>query len=117
MSGNLISGKRGEDMATDYLIAKGYEIIARNYRYKRSEIDIITKKEKVLIFVEVKFRSGNFYGDPEMAVDSKKEAQVLNAADNYIFENNWDGPVRFDVISILKNSSNSLIEHFEDAFG
>jgi putative endonuclease len=113
MSKNLISGKRGEDMAVDYLACKGYEIIERNYRYKRSEIDIITKTGKTLVFVEVKFRSGNFYGNPEQAVDWKKEEQILNAADNYIFENNWNGPVRFDVISVLKNN---LIEHFEDVF-
>jgi putative endonuclease len=114
MSKNLISGKKGEDMAAEYLEAKGYEIVERNYRYKRSEIDIITKKEKTLVFVEVKFRSGSYFGTPEMAVDSKKEEQVLNAAENYIFENDWNGPVRFDVVSILRNNS---IEHFEDAFG
>jgi putative endonuclease len=114
MSKNLISGKKGEDIAAGYLEGNGYEILERNYRYRRSEIDIITKKEKTLIFVEVKFRSGDFFGTPEMAVDSKKETQVLNAADNYIFENDWNGPIRFDIISVLKNNS---IEHFEDAFG
>jgi putative endonuclease len=114
MSKNLISGKKGEDMAAEYLAEKGYEIVERNYRYKRSEIDLIAKKEKTLVFVEVKFRTGNYFGTPEMAVDSKKEEQVLNAADNYLFENDWNGPVRFDVISILQNNS---IDHFEDAFG
>jgi putative endonuclease len=114
MSHNLISGKKGEDIASDYLVAKGYEIVIRNYRYKRSEIDIISKSGETLVFVEVKFRSGDFYGNPEQAVGSKKEEQVLNAADNYIFENNWNGPVRFDVISVINNIS---IEHFEDVFG
>jgi putative endonuclease len=114
MAEHNLSGQKAEEKAAVFLQGKGYEILARNYRYKRSEIDIIARKENLMVFVEVKYRRGNSYGDPEASVDEKKEAQVLSGAENYIFENDWNGEIRFDVVSILSDYS---IEHFEDAFG
>jgi putative endonuclease len=114
MSRNIIAGREGEEQAALYFEKMGYEIIARNYRYKRAEIDLIIKKENLLVFVEVKLRSTVIFGLPEDAVDEKKEEMVLSAADNYIYENDWKGEIRFDVISII---SKKEIKHFEDAFG
>ena len=72
MSDKIKKGKEGEDMAARFLIEKGFEIVERNYRYKRSEIDLIVKKDKWLVFVEVKLRSSDLYGYPEDFVDYKR---------------------------------------------
>jgi putative endonuclease len=114
MAEHNVRGQKAEEKAALFLREKGYQILEKNYRYKRSEIDIIARKENTLVFVEVKYRSKNSYGDPEASVDEKKEIQVLSGAENYIFDKDWNGEIRFDIISIL---SDSAIEHFEDAFG
>ena len=114
MAEHNVSGQEAEEKAALFLQKKDYEILEKNYRYKKSEIDIIARKEHTLIFVEVKYRSKNSYGDPETSVDEKKETQVLIGAENYIFEKDWHGEIRFDIISILGEHA---IEHFEDAFG
>ncbi len=108
-------GKEGEKLAADYLIKNGFEVIKRNYRYRRFEIDIIAKKGDTLVFVEVKTRSANYFGEPEEAVADKQAAQIMEAAENFILETDWEGDIRFDIISILKRRENQ-ITHFEDAF-
>lgn len=115
MNMNQVSGQKGEDLATQFLEKQGYRIIARNFRYRRAEIDIIAQKEKLLIFVEVKARSSHTFGYPEDFVDEKKAELIISAADYYIDTINWDGNIRFDIVSImLKPQVN--IRHFEDAF-
>ena len=109
-----ISGRQGEDQAEEYLKGKGYEIIERNYRYKRAEIDLIAVYGNTLVFVEVKARSNNRFGFPEEAVNSKKQRNIMEAADQYIHEKNWLHPIRFDIIAILNKTE---LRHFEDAFG
>lgn len=110
-------GQKGEELATEFLINNGYEILAKNWRYSRAEIDIIAKKLDVLIFVEVKARSYDFYGQPEDFVTSKKQQLMSTAASAYMHKNDHDWEIRFDVISILFNSQSSYkITHFEDAF-
>lgn len=109
------TGKEGEQQAGDYLQSKGYEILVRNYRFKHAEIDLIVKKGSFIVFVEVKTRSYSFYGEPEAFVDSKKAATVIFAAENYTYENKYEGNIRFDIVSV-KMGSNPEIVHFEDAF-
>lgn len=112
-----LTGKDGEKLASRYLEGKGYEILEKNFRYKRGEIDLVAKKEGLLIFIEVKTRSGTGFGYPEEAVDEKKEEMVMDTADQYVYDKNWNGPIRFDIISILlKPSSEPEIMHFKDAF-
>ena len=108
-------GKEGEKLAANYLMKKGFEVIERNYRYRRFEIDIIAKKEKTLVFVEVKTRSANYFGEPEEAVGEKQSSQIIEAAENFILEIDWKGDIRFDIISVLKRGE-IQITHFEDAF-
>ena len=105
-------GKKGENLAEEFLQQKGYAIVARNYRYKRSEIDLIVQKENWLVFVEVKMRSSEAYGFPEESVHDAKRKKMLEGAAQYLAETNWQGNVRYDIIAIHKNE----IEHFEDAF-
>lgn len=116
MSDKIKKGKEGEEMATQFLIEKGYEIIVRNYRHKRSEIDLIVKKNNWLIFVEVKLRSSDLYGYPEDFVDYKKAKNIMEGAEQYTFENNWHGNVRYDIVSIRIQKDKTEIIQIEDAF-
>lgn len=109
-------GTEGERAAADYLIAKGFEILQRNYRHKRSEIDLIVKRDNWLIFVEVKLRSSARFGHPEEFVDRKKEKKVLEGAAHYLQESNWSGNVRYDIVAISLNHRGTEILHIEDAF-
>ena len=115
MSKNKELGIEGEQLAKDYLKENGWLIREMNYRYRRSEIDVIASKNGLLIFVEVKARSNIAYGLPEQFVDEKKADHIMKAADHYIREKDWKGNIRFDIISIIKNKHMEL-EHIEDAF-
>lgn len=115
MSKKAELGAEGELLAAEYLQSIGYEIQHQNYRYKLAEIDIIAKHDQLLIFVEVKTRTKTNFGFPEEAVDDKKAAKVGEGAEHYTFENNWDGDIRFDIISIVVGETTE-IEHFKDAF-
>ena len=107
-------GKQGEDQATDFLENRGFTVMARNYRYKHAEIDLIVQKDNWLIFVEVKTRSSDAFGEPETFVDYKKGRKIMEAAEEYIHTNDWHGHIRFDIISV-KLGSDPEIRHFEDA--
>lgn len=115
MNDKAKTGKEGEQQAADYLQGKGYEILVRNYRFKHAEIDLIVQKGSFIVFVEVKTRSYSFFGEPEAFVDSKKASTVLRAAENYTYENKYEGNIRFDIVSV-KMGANPEIVHFEDAF-
>jgi len=115
MSKNNELGLEGEQLAADYLLSKGFKILEMNYRYKRSEIDIICSKGDLLVFVEVKVRTNTNYGLPEDFVDEPKSVRIVQGADQYIEENDWTGQIRFDIISIIKKDKAEL-KHFEDAF-
>lgn len=109
-------GKKGEDLASKFLEENDYQIKIRNYRFKKSEIDIICEKEGLLIFIEVKTRSSNAFGYPEEFVSTTQQKAIIRAAEVYIEENKWTGDIRFDVIAIILSSENPEIEHFKDAF-
>lgn len=110
-------GKEGEKLAAAYLENAGYEVLEYNYRYKRGEIDLVVKKDNLLVFVEVKSRSSSDFGNPEDAVSINKAEMVITTAENYIIEKKWDGPIRFDIISIhTQKYLPPAIHHFEDAF-
>jgi putative endonuclease len=116
MTDKIKKGTDGEALAASYLQGKGFEILERNYRYKHSEIDLIAKKDNWLIFVEVKTRTSVTFGYPEEFVDERKERKILEGAENYIFEKDWKGNVRYDIIAILYSKDNPDILHLEDAF-
>ncbi|MFN8283924.1 MAG: YraN family protein [Chitinophagales bacterium] len=106
-------GKKGENLAKEYLLNKQYLILHENWRYKRSEIDLIAQDGKIIVFVEVKSRKTNHFGHPEAFVTKHKIKKMQEAAAAYIEQFNWQGELRFDVISIENNKD---ITHFEDAF-
>lgn len=107
-------GKKGEQLAAEFLIKKGFEIVVRNYRYKHAEIDLIIKRDDWLIFVEVKARSSNDFGEPEEFVDARKVNRIFDAAEEYIYSTDWHGHIRFDIVSV-KLGKEPVIELFEDA--
>jgi len=114
MIDKIKTGSEGENLAAEFLKQKGFEIVARNYRFRRLEIDLIARRDNWLIFVEVKTRSGNGFGEPEDFVDDSKRKYIFAIAEEYIFSNNWQGHIRFDIVSV-KLGNPPLIEHFEDA--
>lgn len=116
MSDKIKRGNEGEQLAADFLAQMGFEIVERNYRYKRSEIDIIARIDNWLIFVEVKTRSSSDFGHPEEFVDSRKRKKILEGADHYLQETNWQGNVRYDIVSINLTSGRPKVVHIEDAF-
>ncbi len=110
-------GKIGEDLAVDYLIKKGYQILERNWRSGHKEIDIIAlNDDDVLIIVEVKTRKSDDFGEPDIAVGITKQRMLIWAADAYVRYKNLDVDVRFDIISIVISDAEPEIEHIEDAF-
>ena len=115
MSKNKELGLEGEQIAANYLRKGGWDILEMNYRYSRSEIDLIASKGEIIIFVEVKTRTNTAFGLPEHFVDEKKAENIMLGAAHYIHKINWKGNIRFDIISIIKKGSTE-IKHFEDAF-
>ena len=106
-------GNEGEQAACDYLAARGWEIIARNVRRSRGEIDIIARLKKTTAFIEVKRRSSTAFGQPAEAVNIEKQRRIAQAAALYMQENGLDDArVRFDIIEILPGK----IRHIPGAF-
>lgn len=110
------TGSQGENAAAEYLVKKGYEVLERNYRYRRAEVDLIVRKKNWLVFVEVKTRTGNAFGFPEEFVNREKEENILSAAEEYMYKIDWQGNVRYDIVSVLWTGVDREIAHFEDAF-
>ncbi|MES2797188.1 MAG: YraN family protein [Bacteroidota bacterium] len=110
------TGKKGEELAANYLAEHGFEIIEKNFRWKRYEIDLIVKKEPFLVFVEVKTKTNISYGMPEDDVTPQKASQVMAAAEEYIYATGWKKEIRFDIISIIMKGQQVNIEHIVDAF-
>ncbi|MGL1887540.1 MAG: YraN family protein [Reichenbachiella sp.] len=106
-------GQKGEDQAVKYLIDKGYEIVCRNYRYKRAEIDIISKRDNCMVFVEVKLRSSKKFGHPEESVSNNQKNMIISAAEEFLLTIDWQQNIRFDIIAI---DGKDNITQFEDAF-
>ena len=116
MSKHLETGRTGEQKAADWLIKQGFEVLERNYRYQKAEIDLIVRKSNLLVFVEVKTRSDTAFGMPEAAVTPVKAALIVSAADHYLSTIDWPHEIRFDIVSVVMMGKNTEIEHLEDAF-
>ncbi|MFL2582670.1 MAG: YraN family protein [Flavobacteriales bacterium] len=109
-------GNEGEKIAVNYLKNKGYIIYHTNWRMSHLEVDIIAEDNGELVFIEVKTRSSNEYGEPEDAVDYQKEKDLLRLATVYLENLQLEVPSRFDIVSVIISSKKSNITHFEDAF-
>ncbi|MDR3668066.1 MAG: YraN family protein [Ignavibacteriaceae bacterium] len=116
---NKSFGNEGEDVASGFLQTHGYEIIERNYRFHKGEIDIVAKdiESNYLVFVEVKSRKSLEYGEPEYAITPAKAKQLKRMANYYILENHVKNvDCRLDVITVLFTPTNPpLINHYKNA--
>lgn len=109
-------GKKGEQLAVDYLLKKDYQILERNYRFQKAEVDIIAQINDTLAIVEVKTRSTKDFGNPQDFVKPKQIQRLVKAVDEFVLVNGLDIEVRFDIIAIIKTGKQFEIEHLEDAF-
>lgn len=109
-------GDKGEQITVNYLQNNGYEIVSRNYRFKKAEIDVICKKVDQLVFVEVKTRTSTKYGQPEEFVTEAKALKIMEGAEAYMVEKKWGGPIRFDIVSVVLSRGEYEVSHFKDAF-
>ena len=117
MAEHNLTGNTGEGLAAIYLSEKGYNILHRNWRHSRWEVDIIAEKDTILHFVEVKTRNTKKFGHPEESVGKKKIQNLINAAEEYVYQHPQWKRIQFDVLSItiLKHE---LVEYFliEDVY-
>lgn len=109
-------GKEAEQIAVDFLIGEGHQILERNFMFGHAEIDIISQKENVLHITEVKARTSIVYGQPESFVNKQKIDLLVKATNHYVQKNDLDLEVQFDIVSIIKNNVEFNINYIEDAF-
>lgn len=109
-------GAKGEQLAVDFLKQKKYEILERNWRYGKAEIDVLASFEDVLVVVEVKTRTSTTYGAPESFVNPRKIKLLVQAVNAYCEQKNVDLEVRFDIVAVVLLQNKIQIEHLEDAF-
>ena len=117
-TGNISVGQQGEALACQYLSRQGYRVIARNYRTKLGEIDIIAEEQGTLVFVEVKTRRGHQCGHPFEAVTPTKCRQISKVALEYLAETGREGhSARFDVVAIsFAGEAAPVVELVKNAF-
>ncbi|MGE5424760.1 MAG: YraN family protein [Syntrophothermus sp.] len=116
MSENIEFGKKGEEIAADFLRKKGFKILEMNWRSGRNEVDIIAMDKEYLVIVEVKTRSSTFAGEPETAVTRDKQRGLIIAANSYLRFKQRSNEVRFDIVAIVIQKESETIHHIEDAF-
>ncbi len=105
-------GWLGEMRAAAYARRQGMKVIARRFRARRGEIDLIAREGNALVFIEVKARPRGRLGEGALAVNAEKRRHLYQAARQYVAEHSWRGPVRFDVIEI----SAAGLRHIKNAF-
>ncbi|MCX7907930.1 MAG: YraN family protein [Ignavibacteria bacterium] len=111
-------GKSGEDIACQYLLENGFQIVKRNFHFgKLGEIDIIAEKDNQLVFVEVKVQSSEAFGDPRFWINHSKQKKLRKTAEGFLFVNKINSkPCRFDAIIVDFRSQPPLVHHIENAF-
>jgi putative endonuclease len=113
----IVLGKEGERIAELFLRKKGYKLVERNYRCAAGELDLVMLDHRVIVFVEVKTRTGIGYGTPLEAVESRKQQKMIYAAQFFISAKKLgQREGRFDVVGISWAGAQPLVEHIENAF-
>jgi putative endonuclease len=117
VNGKQVLGKEGERVAEQYLKNKGYKLVERNYRCPVGELDLIVLDRRVVVFVEVKTRSGRGYGSPLEAVEFRKQRKMIQAAQYFLSAKKLhQRDARFDVVGISWPGRDPEVEHIENAF-
>lgn len=109
-------GNTGEEIACMYLIKNNYKILNRNFNCKQGEIDIIAKKNKEIIFIEVKTRTNKKYGNPIEAITIWKRKHLIKAIEYYLYLNKLENSfISIDVIEVYKKNNKFYINHIKGA--
>ena len=116
MAQHNLLGKKGEMLAGRYLLGEGLAVLEYNWRSGHKEIDIIAQWRDTLVFVEVKSRASEEYGNASDAVDDRKIRLLISAAQAYLQKYKIDLKFRFDIITVIGQQEPYKIEHIEDAF-
>ncbi len=103
MTNRIKIGKTGEAIAIDFLEKSGFQLVEKNYRSGRGEIDIIAIKEGLLLFVEVKTNSSSWHGSSENKVRWYQQQKIMHTAQRYLSSCYWEGQIRFDVVIVYLN--------------
>jgi putative endonuclease len=117
--GRNATGRAGEAAALEYLTRKGYQLIARNYRCRLGEVDLIMRQGEKLAFIEVRSRRGESFGTPQESVRPEKVARIQRIAQyflSYELKGSWSGPVNLEVVAVRFDPGGGLkrIEHIVD---
>jgi putative endonuclease len=113
-----VKGRKGEEEACAFLVARGFRILEKNYMIRGGEIDIIARAGDAIVFLEVKRRSSLRKGRPAESVTAAKQQKIVTAAMHYLKKKGWyDLRVRFDVVEIVKMDGGTEIRLIENAFG
>ena len=116
-NGRLLLGKEGERVAERYLQKKGYVLVERNYRCPAGELDLIVLDRRVVVFVEVKTRTGLGFGSPLEAVEFRKQRKMIQVAQFFLAEKRLQQrDARFDVVGVSWLGREPIVEHIENAF-
>lgn len=111
----MSTGSYGEDLACNFLVKKGYQILTRNYHSRFGEIDIIAKDKGCIVFVEVKTRTNNLFGSPGEAITNKKISKMIKTLQFYLFEHKQGAAdFRIDAIEIMVKNNKMEIVHSEN---
>ena len=111
-------GIHGENLAVAELERRGYAIRARRHRSRYGEIDIIAEAGRVIVFIEVKLRTTDLFGEAFEAIPRWKQRRIITVALDYLSRNELlDRPVRFDVAAVDERAGEMTVEIIEDAFG
>jgi len=109
-------GKQGEAYAQEYVRANGYKILHTNWRHGQKELDIVALKNNILVVFEVKTRTDSYWEEPKDAVKFRKQKNMVEAADAYVQNYDYNFEVQFDIISLVYNGKGFDLEHIPDAF-
>lgn len=108
--------RKGEQLAAEYLVKKGFVILERNYRIGQGEMDIIARHGNWLVVVEVKTRESDYLTDPLQLVPMTKQKQLIKLANAFLKMRKTLEQVRFDIVIVVHNTQYTKVEHIEDAF-
>ncbi len=113
---NLKTGQLGENLAKKHLMNKGFKIIDTNYRTKLSEIDLIAQFKDILVFIEVRTRTGDKFGMPEQSLIRKKINKVIKNAQMYMKYKGYTGQYRIDAVCVVLDKDKKLLRlnHYEN---
>lgn len=110
---HLLRGESAEEQAHQFLIKKGLKPVARNFRCKQGELDLIMTEGRTLVIIEVRYRKSDKYGSARESVTSSKQSRIIAATHVYLSTRKQDCPIRFDVIAM---SGSGAIEWIPNAF-